>query len=182
MRKYVVLPGLLLLLAGSAMAQVDTPKVETSPAYMYIRINPGNGAPSFNCQGAGGNIAYNLNSWFGIAADLGGCKVTGLPAGVSANAFTYGFGPRISFRSESRLIPFLQVTFGGTRLSGSITGGGSGSQNAFAFGAGGGFDIRLSHRFALRPVQAEYYMTNFGNTHQNNFRLKSGIVIRWGER
>ena len=35
MRKYFVLVGLLLLAAGSALAQ-EFPKVETSPAFMYI--------------------------------------------------------------------------------------------------------------------------------------------------
>ena len=183
MRRFLVLGGLLLIGAGSAMAQADeTPKVETSPAFMYIHIVPGQGSKNFNCVGGGGTLALNLNKWLGVAADLGGCKVTGLPSGVSVNAFTYLFGPRITFRSSSAFQPFFEANFGGTRLSGSITGGGNGSTNAFAMTAGGGFDIVLSKRFALRPVQAEYFLTNFGSMHQNNFRLKSGIVIRWGTK
>jgi outer membrane protein OmpA-like peptidoglycan-associated protein len=56
--------------------------------------------------------------------------------------------------------------------------------------AGGGFDIKLSKKFALRLIQAEYLYTRFGNScqfalcsdnnNQNSFRLKSGIVIGWG--
>src|SRR5271165_786019 len=91
MRNPRVLAGLLLLVAGSALAQDATfPKVETSPAFMYIRtpvsFNVPNTSPvapgasfneSFNCAGGGGTIAFNLSSVFGLAADLGGCKYFG---------------------------------------------------------------------------------------------------------
>ncbi len=64
------------------------------------------------------------------------------------------------------------------------------SKNAFAMTVGGGFDVPLSKKFALRLVQAEYLYTRFGNScafaycsnnnNQNSFRLKSGIVMSWG--
>jgi hypothetical protein len=73
--------GLLLLTAGAALAQGEFPKVETSPAFMFIRNNPNlsnqfviqnpiagqppvsiTGANDFNCAGGGGTIAYNLTS------------------------------------------------------------------------------------------------------------------------
>src|ERR1039457_801989 len=92
MRKYFVLVGLLLLTAGSALAQ-EFPKVETSPAFMFIRTNPNlsnefeiqnpiaglppvaiTGANDFNCAGGGGKLAYNLTSMFGIEADLARSK------------------------------------------------------------------------------------------------------------
>jgi opacity protein-like surface antigen/outer membrane protein OmpA-like peptidoglycan-associated protein len=66
----------------------------------------------------------------------------------------------------------------------------SASKNAFALTAGGGFDIKINKKFAIRLVQAEYLYTRFGNdcqfaicsnnNGQNSFRLKSGIVIGWG--
>jgi opacity protein-like surface antigen len=66
----------------------------------------------------------------------------------------------------------------------------SASKNAFALTAGGGFDIPINKKFALRLVQAEYLYTRFGNScpfvycsynnNQNSFRLKSGIVMSWG--
>ncbi len=69
-------------------------------------------------------------------------------------------------------------------------GTGSYSKTAFAMTVGGGFDIKLSKKLSLRPVQAEYLYTRFGNdcnavvctfnNNQNSFRLKSGIVINWG--
>jgi outer membrane protein OmpA-like peptidoglycan-associated protein len=68
--------------------------------------------------------------------------------------------------------------------------GTSAAKNAFALTAGGGLDIKLNKKFALRLFQAEYLYTRFGNdcpfaicsnnNSQNSFRLKSGIVMSWG--
>jgi|SRR5580700_954525 opacity protein-like surface antigen len=212
MRKYFVLVGLLLLAAGSALAQ-EFPKVETSPAFMYIHtptsftvpetspVAPGASfSQSFNCAGAGGTIAYNVTSLLGLAADLGGCKYFGdtipaLSAKLSGSDFTYMFGPRLTFRSASPFRPFMELNFGGNRLSLSCNSntpcsGNTYSKNAFALTVGGGFDVKINKKFSLRPIQAEYLYTRFGNSceaafcsnnnNQNSFRLKSGIVIGWG--
>jgi outer membrane protein OmpA-like peptidoglycan-associated protein len=195
MRKLFFVASLFLLAAGSVLAQDEYPKVETAPSFMYIHYVPGANLPSYNCVGGGGTIAYNLNKWVGLAADLGGCKVIGLQPGLSANTFTYLFGPRFTYRSHSRITPFFEVNFGGDRLSADCnnltlprgTCNGSDSWNAFGMTAGGGFDIKLTSRISWRVIQAEYFYTRFGNNiavfnnvNQNNFRLKSGIVIGWG--
>ena len=208
MRKPIILVGFLLLMAGSALAQDgDYPKVETSPGFMYIHspfsfTTPGGTSVSnsFNCAGGGGTIAYNFSSLVGIAADLGGCKFFGqtipaLSSKISGTDFTYMFGPRLTFRGSSPFQPFAELNFGGNRVSlscdsGTVCSGTSYSKNAFALTVGGGFDIKLSRRFALRPIQAEYLYTRFGNScslpicnnnnNQNSFRLKSGIVMGWG--
>jgi hypothetical protein len=162
MRKCFVLVGLILVAAGSALAQDDSfPKVETSPAFMFIRTPTSftvpNGGPSFseslNCAGGGGTFAYNFTSVLGLAADLGGCKYFGetvpaLASKISGNDFTYMFGPRFTFRSSSAFRPFFEVNFGGNRLSlscdsGTSCSGTSYSKNAFALTAGGGFDISI---------------------------------------
>jgi len=220
MRNYFALVGLLLLTAGAALAQ-EFPKVETSPAFMFIRtspnlthsffvVPPGGGPPvqitggnNFNCAGGGGTIAYNLTSMFGIAADLGGCRFFGNTVGlgntITGNQFTYLFGPRLTFRNASPFRPFFELNFGGDRLSASCknsagncltaVGGGTYSKNAFAMTVGGGFDIQINKKFSIRPIQAEYLYTRFGNScascgnnnaNQNSFRLKSGVVIAWG--
>ncbi|MFY9845413.1 MAG: outer membrane beta-barrel protein [Terriglobales bacterium] len=216
MRKLLILVGLTLLTASLALAQ-DFPKVETSPAFMYIRtpisfsFNNGEGGTtsvnqSFNCAGGGGTLQYNVTSLIGIAADLGGCKYFGqtIPAPISSNingtGFTFLFGPRLTYRNHSAFTPFAELNFGGMRISLSCKnnpsdctdefGTGSRSKSAFAMTVGGGFDIKINKKLSLRPVQAEYLYTRFGNdcnltvctfnNNQNSFRLKSGIVIAWG--
>jgi hypothetical protein len=197
MRKSAVLAGLLLLTAGSALAQGEFPKVETAPSFMFVRTPIAN--QSFNCAGGGGTLAYNVTKLVGIAADLGGCKYFGNTLGLgdklSGNLFTFLFGPRFTIRTGSPFEPFFLVNFGGARIkiscdSGTDCSGQSVSRTAFAMTAGGGFQIKLSRKFSLRPIQAEYLYTRFGNDcslpacnqnrNQNSFRLKSGIVINWG--
>jgi opacity protein-like surface antigen len=193
---------MLLLATGLSLAQVDFPKVETSPAFMYVRTPLNH--ESLNCAGAGGTLAYNVTDALGIAFDGGGCKYfsNAYPLGskVDGNLFTFLFGPRITYRSHSPLTPFFDVNLGGARISltchsGALeclnhTRGDTVSKTAFALTAGGGIDLKLNKKFALRLVQAEYLYTRFGNdcslavcnnnNSQNSFRLKSGIVIGWG--
>ena len=126
MCKSLVLAGLFLLLAGSALAQ-DFPKVETSPAFMYIRTSPNftnafNGQTftgnSFNCVGGGGTLAYNFTSMIGLAADLGGCKILAnrdaVGDTIDGNQFTFLFGPRITLRRNSPSSRFSISTSAGT--------------------------------------------------------------------
>jgi opacity protein-like surface antigen len=214
MRRWLALAGLLVFAAGAALAQ-DYPKIETSPAFMYIRTSGSlqnifvvNGqiitnVPALNCAGAGGTIAYNFSSLVGIAADLGGCKIFsnayGLGDTIDGSEFTYLFGPRLTFRNESKFEPFAEINFGGMRLAAkchssannclNAVGSDTYTKNAFAMTIGGGFQVKLSRKFSLRLVQAEYLYTRFGNScalsvcnnnnYQNSFRLKSGIVINW---
>jgi len=202
MRKCFVLVGLLLLTAGWALAQGEYPTVETSPAFMFIRTPVA--GQSFNCAGGGGTIAYNVTKLLGIAADLGGCRIFGNTLGlgntIKGNEFTFLFGPRFTIRTASAFEPFFEVNFGGARVSltcqssaqqcVNATNGATFSKTAFAMTAGGGFQVKLSKKISLRPLQAEYLYTRFGNNcpltacndnrNQNSFRLKSGIVINWG--
>ena len=215
MRKYCVLVGLLMLTTGLALAQDEYPKIETSPAFMFIRTSPnvsrtfevdGKVVPgeSFNCAGGGGTLTYNLNKFVGVGADLGACKFFGDTIGlgnkITGYQFTYLFGPRIAYRNASPFTPFFDLEFGADKLSVSCqsnafdcidaAGTGTYSKNAFAMTVGGGFDIKLSRKISLRPIQIEYLYTRFGNNcalavcnnnnNQNSLRLKSGIVMNWG--
>jgi opacity protein-like surface antigen len=184
--RIAVVLGMVLLFGTVAFAQ-DYPKIETSPAFMYIRTTPNSSAfvvngvavktQALNCAGGGGTLAYNFSSLVGIAADLGGCKIFsnayGAGNSVDGNEFTYLFGPRFTIRSGSAFEPFFEVNFGGMRISltckssatncVNATGGNTYSKNAFALTAGGGFQVKLSKKISLRLVQAEYLYTRFGN-------------------
>ena len=155
MRKLFILFCLVLLAAGSAMAQ-EGPNFEVSGTYQYVRIYPGNSAPAANCQGFGGNAAANLNDWLGLVGDFGFCKITGLPSGISSHEINYLFGPRVSFRNYGRVTPYAQFLLGGDHATASATGVPSTSASAFAFTLGGGADVRLTPRVSLRAIQFEY--------------------------
>jgi opacity protein-like surface antigen len=177
----LLMVGVLLFAGGSALAQ-DYPKGEVAGNYTYIRINPGSGASGIDCQGGGGSGAWSLNHYLGVVGEFNGCKWTGLPSGFSAHTLTYLFGPRLTYRAYGRLEPFGEVLFGGAHIGGTVTGFGSGSDNAFAMALGGGADYKWKPSVAIRFIQADYLYTRFGGTSQNNFRLQAGIVFRFGGR
>ncbi len=184
-----------------------TPKAELFLGYSYLRAvpAPADGNRMMWLNGGSTSIAYNFNRYLGIVGDFGGFDDSEIRlAGTGANptstvdssgtAYTYLFGPRLSFRNHERITPFVQVLFGGIHasevtLSSGCTGAGCTvlpAENSFAMTAGGGLDLKVSHHLAIRMIQAEYLMTGFDNSStgasatQNDMRLSSGIVFRLG--
>lgn len=180
MRKLLIVCGLLLIGTASAKAQ-EGRGFEISGTYQYVRFNPGSGSSGINCQGGSGSVGAYLSARIGVIGEFGGCKVTGLPSGTTAHELSYLFGPRVYFpMSRGRVFPFVQVLAGGERFSAGVSGVGTGSSNAFAMAAGGGADVTLTRHVSLRAIQFDYLYTHFGGASQNNFRLQSGILYRFG--
>ena len=173
--------------------------------YSYLRAVPelaaGNRLVWLN--GGSTSLAFNLNRYLGHRCRLWRLHQLGdtihrahIRSTVDVNnanvaVFTYLFGPRLSFRKHDRITPFAQVLFGGVHAN-QVTLAGCTvnctllpAQDSFAMTAGGGLDIRVHHHFAIRIIQAEYLMTRFagyttGQRSQNDMRLSSGIVFRFG--
>jgi len=179
MRKLLIACGLVFLGVGATNAQ-ESRGFEVAGSYQYVRFNPGNGANWVNCQGGSGSGAFYFTSNIGAVGEFGGCKVTGLPSGISAHELDYLFGPRVYFHSRRRVFPFVQTLLGGERFSAGVSGAGSGSTSGFAWTAGGGADVTLTKHVSLRAVQAEYLYTHFSGQSQNSFRIQSGLVYRFG--
>lgn len=170
----------VLIVVVPLRAQDETPQIELYGGYSYVHFNVKANVVGFppsvtaNANGGGGQLEYNANRWLGIVGDLSGYYVSNPQAGV----FTYMFGPRLNLRRQ-KVTPFAHVLFGGIVATEGI--GVPGPANAFAMAAGGGLDINVSKNLAIRPVQAEYFMTKFNdglNNRQNNFRFGAGIVLR----
>ena len=174
MRKSCWVLALLAIFAFAlpVKAQDETPKVELYVGYDYVRVNAL--GTSFNFNGGSGQLSYNVNQWLGAVGELGGYYTNN---GFRAGVISYQFGPRINFCGHGKVTPFAQVLFGGAR-SIDIS-----PENAFAMTVGGGVDFKISEHFAIRPVQAEYFLTKFtdgATNRQNNFRYSGGIVFRFG--
>jgi hypothetical protein len=178
----IALLSALLGIAVPVSAQTETSKLEAYGGFYYSHFNINanvSGFPpasTYNGYGGGGQLEYNATNLLGIAGDLAGYyfPTQGYPGG----AFSYLFGPRLNFR-RGKLTPFAQVLPGGILTSSGI--GQPGPQNHFAMAAGGGIDFTVSQRIALRPAQAEYFMTKIPdgfNNRQNNFRFSTGIAVR----
>lgn len=185
MRIVVCLLAFLSLCGGAVRAQ-DTSKVDIFAGYSYVRENPStSGVDSFSLNGGSASVAYHIKDWVSAVGDFGGYHNGNiLGTSLDGTLSTYVFGPRISYHSDRRITPFAQVLFGVAHAGASITGGTSGSQNAFAMTLGGGVDYRINHRLSLRPLQVDYLLTRFpegtaSNQTQNNLRASTGIVVHF---
>lgn len=165
-------------------AQEQTSKLELYGGYAYVRYNASpriTGVPlseSFNANGASGQIEFNANNWLGLVADVTGYSLA-RRGFTSTNQISYLFGPRIN-RRRGKVTPFGQVLLGREWAKDGIV---FGPVTAFAMMAGGGVDYAVSRHFAVRPVEAEYFLTKFpdgNNERQNNFRYSAGIIFRFG--
>jgi outer membrane immunogenic protein len=175
MRKLLIVCGLALLAATCSKAQERS--FEVSGNYQYVRFGSGGG----NCQGGAGSFGVYVNRWAGVVGDFGGCKVTGLGSGNSEHLINYMFGPKVALTNSGRITPFAQALFGGARISASALGTSLGSDSSFAMALGGGADVQLTRSVSFRAIQFEYFYTHFGGEKQNNMRLQSGIVFRFGK-
>jgi len=182
----------LLLLIGLAAACVaQTPKAELGLDYNWMYSNhPPGGDTTFSLNGGSASLAWNVNQSFAVVGDVGGVHAADVPlTGQGLTVTSYVVGPRFYLRrksagAERRLfmpVPYGQVLLGGAHASGSLSGSGGGSSNAFAMKVGGGFEMPVSRRIVLRLAQTEYFLTLFPNgvnDRQNNFLFGAGVVLR----
>lgn len=178
---------LLIAVLGSAplvKAQEETSKLDLYGGYDFVRYNANpriNGLPpseSFNANGLGAQIAYNPTLWLGLSGEISGYAVA-RRGFATTHQVSFLFGPRIYLR-QGKIRPYVQAFVGPVWAEDGIT---FGSVTAFGMTAGGGFDLRVSKHIAIRPAQAEYFLTKFydgNNNQQNNFRFSAGIVFRFG--
>ena len=185
MKVVVCLLAFLSLFGVAAQAQ-DVRKFDVFAGYSYVRENPAtSGIDSFSMNGGSASLAYNATPWLSAVADFGGYHTDNiLGTGIDGTLSTYLFGPRISYRHDSRITPFGQVLFGVAHIGGDNGLAFSTSNNSFAMAIGGGADFKVSHRFSIRPVQVDYLMTHFnelgrGAHSQNNLRVSTGVVFHF---
>jgi hypothetical protein len=155
---------LCCMLAGFGYAQVPTSgNVFFGYSYLSSQVVPGN---SINLNGWNGSLEGKIFPFVGIVADLDGHYGSGL------SQHDFVFGPRIS-ASVGRLRPFAHALVGVSHI-----GGNGSSDTSFADALGGGLDYRLARIVGLRIQVDDLQTRSFSNT-QNNFRLSTGLVLRF---
>ena len=94
-------------------------------------------------------------------------------------------GLQLTTGNEKRVRPFAHALFGVSLFRG-FTADLRASSNvytyddatSFAMALGGGLDVRVNQRIAVRLIQVDYTPTFFGSGRQDNFRISAGIVFR----
>lgn len=218
---------LMVMIGSPAWAQDSTPKVQVFGGYSLMHTPSGGltgpdvdaalhqNYGTFGLRSAfnGWSVEaqYNADRWVGIAVDFGGrtgTPVTANVGGVSGlpklTAYSFLVGPVISYRTKSKLTPYVHALFGYDRSSldaTTITGTSSPASTAavnyndFAMALGGGLDYKLSRHIAIRAVQADWFHTSidlnsfYGSafafglfglaTNQRNLRFSGGVVVQF---
>jgi outer membrane immunogenic protein len=196
--KFVLLLTVAAVSAAQAFAQAvprtDRPfRAELALDYTFLHSNaPPGGCGCFNLNGGSATFAWPIRAGsFDLVGDVtiahaGMVSTSG--DNLTLGTFTVGgrYLPRLS---HSSLQPFGQVLLGLAHSSGTLVQGSNpGAANAgtaFAGNFGGGLELRVTPRFSIRLVEADYLLTNFdngSNNHQNNLRINAGLVVRFGEK
>jgi hypothetical protein len=201
---------IILLVSCSASAQ---DRLELFGEYSYLHFSPTiTGLQSRSFNGGGGGAQLNFLKIFALKADLMGYGSTTftrtytsevivpgrgtIPAGTyttQGDMFTYLVGPVL--RIPTPLIkPFGEVLFGGSNTNAYVNlskqidqAGGTistPSQHPFTMAAGGGVDLSVSHRLAIRVAEFDYVLTRYTNpltstNNQNNFRYCGGVILKF---
>ncbi len=222
---------LTMLIGSFAFAQDGAPKVQVFGGYSLLKLDHGRlsgglldldlhqssdpfALADYFLNGWNAEAQYNTGRWLGIAADFGGRygtpitasrdrTLTGLP---KETAYSFLAGPVLSYRTKSRVTPFVHGLFGWDRTSlgastinGSVTSPvpvAATNYNDFAMALGGGVDYRITHHLSLRAGQLDWYHTTvnlnkfythaFGGTllqglrtNQINYRFSAGVVAQF---
>jgi opacity protein-like surface antigen len=176
MRRILFAASLLLLLSVAAMAQ-ETPRVELFGGYSYA---------GGNFHGWNASVTGNLNRWFGVTADFSGYNGVSREPNFEEkqSVQTYMFGPKFSVRRK-RVTTFAYALFGGARINSRATVFGQrffASDTGSSLALGGGLDVRLNDRIAIRAFQIDYLRTNLFGEANNRGRLSFGVVFRFGKK
>jgi peptidoglycan-associated lipoprotein len=164
------------------------PRFDVSLGYNHISANaPPGQTDYFSLNGGYASGDLYLADWLSIAGRFTGSYANDISTlGQDLTLMTYTAGPRVSLTGH-RLVPFGQVLFGGARGSNSYFPTGttfSTSASSWALSTGGGLDINLTHRFAIRALDANYLRTalpNGASNEQNHLTVGAGIVIKFGD-
>ena len=186
----LVLFPALLGFACTAGAQEGSqwapPRIEIYAGYDFLHTNvttESNGAYShstYNLNGGGGQLIYNLNNWLGVTSELAGYALISGAANIQPALMTYLGGPRFTLR-RGRVTPYIHTLFGGAFSKDGINN--TGYTSVFGMAVGGGADVRVNRRLSVRPLQAEYFLMKFpdaANNRQNGFRYSTGVVFHLG--
>ena len=175
LKKVFCAMSLIVFALIPATAQ-EVPKAEVFGGYSWS---------GGNFHGWNTSLTGNVTKRFGIVADFSGHYGSELGlVRVNQHAHSFLFGPRISFRGK-RLTPFAYGLFGATRFAESAVINGqrlSAVSNGFSLAIGGGLDVKVNDRIAIRAFQLDYFRPIINDEPNNRGRLAFGVVLRLGKK
>ena len=180
----IAVPAVLSAHAG-AQESGQMPVFETTLGYTYIHANaPPGQCNCFSANGGFGSVVFNIPRGFSLVADLAAAHASNVGSTTqSITVFNYLFGPRYSFRTSSRFLPYVQILGGGSQEFSSYAA--LNNPKGAAFSVGGGVSTTLNRHFSWTILEADWVQSrlpNAQNNLQNDLRISSAITFRVGSR
>ncbi len=191
MRSILLATALLFGSASITMAQ-ESYNGDAAATYQWVRSNAAPGqCGCFGLNGGGISGSWNVRGPWSVVADASSVFRSSSSTGNSLTLTSFLAGARFQIPEpwlrgmrRHRPQPFAQLLIGASHAGGGVAGVGDASYG-FAARIGGGIDVPVSSRFALRVIQIDYYPTTFANAtndHQNNLLIGAGIVFHWSHQ
>jgi opacity protein-like surface antigen len=172
MRSPAVTLLVLLLARPATTAEGVVPKAELFGGYSYTK------GGDQSLHGGEASLALRLTRWIAVEADASAHY--GSELGISTSRLFFLAGPRFVYRSPS-LSVYTHYLAGGVRSRAGITVVGvdiTESRTDFALAFGGGLDVRISDRWAIR-AQADYALIRADGSTEREPRFSAGAVYRF---
>ena len=191
-RKLLMLLAVTVAIGVTANAQTY-PKAEIYGTYSLL-ITDIDILDDETIHGYGLGFQGNLNKYFGLVAEFnsnhgrsnGPFVVNGRTInGVDTRVNSILFGPRVSLRTKPVTV-FGHYLIGPANSKLDEDPGSERSNTEFSQSFGGGIDINVTSRFAIRAGQFDYHaihsdaaLNNGGSSWFRNFRYQAGVVFKF---
>ena len=197
MRKLLLVMAIMLVASTAANAQSDYPRAEIFGTYNLF-VADIDVLDNESLHGWGFGAQVNFNKWFGVVGEYSAAHGASGPLSVQQpgrivvipevdlRARTYLFGPRVSYRTTPVTL-FAHYLIGGghVKVEDEATGYRVGN-NEVAMAVGGGIDINLGSRFAIRaaqfdylPIHSDLQLNAGGSSWSRNTRFQTGVVFKF---
>ena len=161
----IALLTLITLFSTSFLFGQDKPKIDIFAGYSYLHgLSSGLGGIS----GAEGAVSWNFKNHLAADFDVSGYHQSAI--GASGNSYFFLAGPRVNFGPV-----FIHGLVGGAHSGWSVSGF-SASKNSLGAAFGGGFQWKIVKNISFR-TSADYMLTNYVGSIQNNARVSVGFVF-----
>ncbi|MCP9494683.1 MAG: porin family protein [Pyrinomonadaceae bacterium MAG19_C2-C3] len=215
MRRFLVLMALIAFFAPLAAAQDTDNRFEFFGGYSLLREDIDSedeiGDTSENLNGFNVAATGYLTERFGITGDISGhfrnddfsSSIGGTTTNFEAKSRAFNFlaGPQYRFTNSTRVTPFVRALAGvqNRRVEFDVEGTNTPdlfdfdeSATDFALAIGGGLDVRVSDRVAIRAFQIDYnpvferdrtitaggFTDTFEGQRVDNARFSIGVVFK----
>jgi hypothetical protein len=190
-KKLLWLLALFLGFASASTAQ-QTPSWEFFGGYSFARAGVREYYKStpviytfrdqyINLNGWELSVTENVNRWFSGTLQVTGHYSNPVVLGTKNQETNYAvlYGPRFS-RRTGRGRPYGHVLLGIGHAAVKVSPGPKASDTSFALAAGGGLDLTLGPKAAVRALQIQYLPTNQLSTKSNRVQISAGVVFYVG--